>query len=87
MLNIFPRIITFEVSLKPNEIMQAIHDNMEKEKSFINSIFNGNPLEGTTSGNQFDVRKISRIGKQNVRGKNKRIEYKTRQSELPSISI
>ncbi len=66
MLNIFPRIITFEVSLKPNEIMQAIHDNMEKEKSFINSIFNGNPLEGTTSGNQFDVRKISRIGKQNV---------------------
>lgn len=66
MLNIFPRKVTFEVSLKPTEIMQAIHNNMDKEKSYVNAIFNGKPLEGTTSGKQFDVRKISRIGKQNI---------------------
>lgn len=54
------------MNLKPTEIMQAIHKNMDKETSFVNSIFNGNPLEGSTSGKQFDVRKISRIGKQNV---------------------
>ena len=39
---------------------------MNKEKPFVNSIFYSKPLEGTISGKQFDVRKISRIGKQNI---------------------
>lgn len=54
-LNLFPRIIVFEVNLTPPQIMQAIHDNINNETSFLKTIFNSKKLEGTTSGKQFDV--------------------------------
>jgi len=54
-LNLFPRIVVFEVNLTPTQIMQAIHDNINNETSFLMTIFNSKRLEGTTSGKQFDV--------------------------------
>lgn len=53
--NLFPRIVVFEVNLTPPQIMQAIHDNINNETSFLKTIFNSKKLEGTTSGKQFDV--------------------------------
>lgn len=53
--NLFPRIVVFEVNLTPPQIMQAIHDNINSETSFLKTIFNSKRLEGTTSGKQFDV--------------------------------
>jgi hypothetical protein len=54
-VNLFPRIVVFEVNLTPPQIMQAIHDNINNETSFLNTIFNSKRLEGTTSGKEFDV--------------------------------
>ncbi len=53
--NLFPRIVVFEVNLTSPQIMQAIHDNINHETSFLKTIFNSKRLEGNTSGKQFDV--------------------------------
>ncbi len=53
--NVFPRIVVFEVNLTSPQVMQAIHNNINKETSFLKTIFNSKLLEGTTSGKQFDV--------------------------------
>lgn len=54
-LNLFPRIIILEVKLTPPQIMQAIHDNINSKNTNTESVFNQKILDGTTSGNQFDV--------------------------------
>ncbi len=86
MLNIFPRIVTFEVNLKPTEIMQAIHDNINKETSFLKSFFNSKPLKGSTFGNQFDVTKISMNSRHNIwiHGKLKQTNEQTTKVEVSS---
>jgi hypothetical protein len=53
--NLFPRIVILEVNLTPPQIMQAIHDNINKETAFLKTIFNSKLLEGSTSGKEFDV--------------------------------
>lgn len=77
--NLFPRIVVFEVNLTPPQIMQAIHDNINNETSFLKTIFNSKRLEGTTSGKQFDVnftyeKSMNKQGQIFFHGKTKELE-------------
>jgi len=51
--------------LKSTEIMQAIHDNIDKDTSFWESLFYSKPISGTTSGRQFDISQSARSNRNN----------------------